>query len=289
MTAVPPAASIVDARPAALVDGASVFWTQIRPTLNELAGAEALQELILDRKIEGALAAAKITIIPDDAAGERKLLLESLNDDPNVAIRLLDELRDRQKLGKVRFDALMRRNAALRALVKNDVKITDQAVRTMHELMHGAKRQARLMTFPDLKTAEAAINLINTGVNFADVAVEMSTDSSASRGGLLEPISQADPAYPESLRQTLWTLNPGQVSGPVLLDHGYAVIMLVKRVSGDSVTLEDARPSLERLVRLQQERLLMDQMARKLLANITVTVFDDSLNESWGRRKRAGQ
>jgi parvulin-like peptidyl-prolyl isomerase len=279
-----PISTIIDARPAALVNGVAVTWGELRPSLTELAGAEALQELVLDRKIQEALVASRITLESDAPVAERKLLLQSLNEDPNVAIRLAEELRDRQKLGSHRFEALLRRNAGLRALVRHRVSINEDAIQTMHEVVHGPKRQARLIVVPDLKSAEAAENLLKTGVTFADVAVEMSIDSSAPRGGLLEPISRADPAYPESLRQTLFTLNPGELSGPVLVDDRYAIIMLVKRVAGDGVKVDDARPALERLVRINQERILMDQLARRMLSETTVSVFDDALNESWKRR-----
>ena len=276
--------TLVDARSAALVNGKALSWGELRPTLSELAGAEALQEVILDRRIEESLAAAGHMWSRYGVASERGVLLDSISYDPNHAIQLLDELRSRQKLGKLRFDALMRRNAALRAMVKDRVTINDEAVRNMHELMHGPRRQARIMILPSLEAAQAALNLVNSGISFADVAVETSVDSSAPRGGLLEPISRVDPNYPESIRQTLWTLNPGEMSGPVLIDDRYAIVMLVKRVAGDGIKLEDASASLERMVRLQQERLLMDQLARSLLANTQVTVFDDALHECWQRR-----
>lgn len=281
-----PVATLVDARPAALINGKSLTWGELRATLSELAGGEALQEVILDQQINETLASMSMSVSTDDVAAERKLLLESLSDDPNHALRLLDELRNRQKLGPTRFEALMKRNAGLRALIRRNVVVSEEAVRNMHELRHGPRRQARIMTLPNLEAAQAALNLINSGVSFADVAVEVSTDSSAARGGLLEPIGRVDPAYPEALRQTLWTLNPGEVSGPVMVENGFALVMLVKRIAGDGAQLDDVRPALERLVRLQQERLLMDELARRLLADTQVTVFDDSLHDSWKRRRR---
>ena len=75
--------------------------------------------------------------------------------------------------------------------------------------------------------------------------------------------------------------------GPVLLGDKYAVIFMVKRTAADGVTLEDARPALERMVRINQERLLMDQLARRLTLDTAVTVFDEELNDSWQRAKRA--
>lgn len=283
-----PVATLVDARPAALVNGRSVAWTELKPILNEAAGALALRELMLDRKINEALVARSITITPDEVAAERKLLLESLSSDPNVAMRLLDELRNRQNLGKTRFDALMFRNAALRELVSDQVQVSEGSVQVMYDIVHGAKRQARLMVLPDLSAAQGATNLVNSGVSFADVAVEMSTDSSASRGGLLEPISRSDPAYPEAIRAALWALNVGEMSSPVLLENGYAVVLLVKRIAPGAVTADAARSTMEKLVRTSQERLLMDQLARSMLAESSVTIFDQELNDAWSRARRSG-
>jgi parvulin-like peptidyl-prolyl isomerase len=283
------AMGIIDARPAALINGRALDWSELRSILNEAAGAQALQEAILDRKIDEALASRGILVTDDDIAAERKALLESLNADANVAMRLLDELRDRQNLGKVRFDDLMRRNAGLRALVRHQVKVTPAAVEAMYDIVHGPKRQARLLTTQDLATAQGAINLVNSGVSFADVAVEMSTDYSAARGGLLEPIARSDPSYPEAIRAALWSLNIGEMSSPILLDKGYAVVLLVKRLAPGSVTLEEARPAMERLVRTSQERLLMDQQARNMLADTSVTIFDEQLNEAWSRARKSGK
>jgi hypothetical protein len=279
------AATVIDARPAALINGKAVTWGELRPALTELAGADALQELILDQRLAASLADAGIVITPDDAVGERKLLLESLHDDPNVAVRMLEELRNRQKLGKARFESLLMRNAGLRALVRAKVTIAEQAVRAAHDVAHGPKRQPRLMVVPDLKTAEDAISRISGGQSFADVAIELSSDSSAARGGLLEPISRDDPAYPQALRQTLWTLAPGEVSTPVLLDGSYALLTMVKDLPEDGVSLEEVRPQLERAVRLSQERLMMDQLARTMLTDASVKIFDDALDESWRRAR----
>ncbi|MCZ6542944.1 MAG: hypothetical protein O6768_04705, partial [Planctomycetota bacterium] len=39
--------TVIDARPAAMVNGMVVEWGELRPLLNEAAGAEVLQEIIL--------------------------------------------------------------------------------------------------------------------------------------------------------------------------------------------------------------------------------------------------
>jgi hypothetical protein len=281
-------ATVIDARPAALVNGRGVTWGELRPTLGDAAGAEALREVILDVRLEEAMTLAGITLTDDDIAKERRRLLEELSEDPATSLRLLDELRDRQRLGQQRFEELVRRSAELRALVRDEVVIEPDTVSRAHAMRHGPRRQVRLLTVPDLATASASTDRVSSGDFFGDVAVEISTDTSAPRGGLLQPMSAVDPSYPAALRQAVFALAAeGEVSDPILLPSGYAVVELVRIVPGDGVTLAEARIDLERRVRLAEERRLMDQLARRLLTSTTVTIFDEQLNESWERFKRS--
>ena len=123
--------------------------------------------------------------------------------------------------------------------------------------------------------------------------MEVSTDASASRGGLLAPMSRLDPSYPAAIRQAVWALDgAGELSDPIMLTNGYAIVQLVREIEAAREADADAPPGanraeLERLVRLSQERILMDQLARRLMAGVSVTIFDDSLQDSWQRARRA--
>ncbi len=276
----------IDARPAALVNGRGVDWGELRPLLNEAAGATVLQELILDRLVAEQTAAAGFTIDSDDIEVEREFFYAALDEDPQKAVLLAQQVKERQGLGRIRFAMRLRTNAGLRALVRSQVTVTDASVARMHESVHGPKRQARLIVVVGLPDAEAVMRRLDAGESFSDIAVEVSTDPSAARGGLLEPISRVDPRYPEALRQALWALETGGVSNPVLLDDRYALLHLVREIEADGVTLEEARPHLRELVRLEQERILMDRKARQLAATVSVTVIDDALQESWEWKNR---
>lgn len=207
--------------------------------------------------------------------------MQTLSDDPDRAVRLLEQLRASEGLGPVRFDALLHRNAALRALVRDQVNVTNDAARRMFDTVHGPKRQARLMILPTLGVAREATERMENGEFFGDVAVELSSDASASRGGLLEPISRSDGSYPEVLRKTLFDLETGEISRPILINDQYALLELVREIEGDDVDFDDVRDDMRRRVRLQQQRALMDQQARSMMRNIKVTIFDESLNASW--------
>ena len=124
VTVEPILSTVVDARPLALVDGRAVTFGDLRPALTELAGAQALREHVLDSALADAIADAGLFISTDAMESERRRLLETLSDDPETSLRLLDELRGRQGLGPERFRSLLTRNASLRALVGSRVAIS---------------------------------------------------------------------------------------------------------------------------------------------------------------------
>ncbi len=277
---------MIDARPAALVNGRSILWGDLRPMLAEAAGAEVLEEHILNRAVENLAQESGVTVSPDEIAAEQYLLVHALHSDPSKSLRLLDDYRTSQNLGPVRFQALLKRNATLRALVRDQVQISEESIRRMFDMIHGTQRQARLILAPDLSTAQHALALINAGALFTDVAVELSIDPSARRGGLLEPFSRYDPSYPEGLRSALWSLNLDEVSAPIMLEQGFAVLQLHKIIEADTVDPAQVRDELAEIVRLDQERLLMDRLAMRLLSDVSVTIFDDSLHHAWQQRRR---
>lgn len=277
----------IDATPAALVNGKLVEWGEMRAALTEAAGATVLQEIVDDRLVAAAAERAGLSIGTAEVEAERRFFYRSLADDPDQAVRLAQQLRERQGLGRTRFARLLLRTATLRALVRDQVTVNDESVQRMHESIHGPKRQGRLIVVASLAGADAVTQRLGSGEAFADVAVEVSTDASAARGGLLEPISRVDPRYPEVLRQALWSLEPGGISNPVLLENGYAIVALLREIDGDGTELADDRERLEELVRLEQERILMDRLLRQLRTGVAVTVIDEALQESWEWRQRS--
>lgn len=283
-----PTSTFVDARPAAIIDGYGVLWGDLRDILSEAAGASALQDIILDRRAAKLLADRGRDVTEMDAEAEEQRLLRTLSDDPDVAIRLLQELRASEGLGPRRYRNLLWRNARLRALVRDDVTLDEPAIRDLFDAFHGATRQVRLITTSQLRVAELARTRVAAGASFAEVATELSTDTSAARGGLLEPVSRRDRTWPGAIRDAIWRLDAnGDISDPIVIDNGFAIVQLVKENEADGVTLAEARPDLERRLRLQRERVRMDELARQLLADATVTIYDRSLRAAWERRATA--
>ncbi|MFM8640300.1 MAG: peptidyl-prolyl cis-trans isomerase [Planctomycetota bacterium] len=271
-----------------------VTWDRLRPVLAELAGSQALEEVLLDAMLEDR--ARERGIAPDETAiaREEETLRGYLDRDPARADRLLSEVRARQGLGPARWRALLRRNAILRAMVAADVTVQDEQVRAAHDAAHGPRRRARVIAVPDLRAAQAVADRLARGERFEDIAAALSTDPSAARGGLVNAMSRLDPGVPASVREALWALAaPGTVSPPALVGTGYLLVRFEGEDPGDGVALEAVRAEAERAVRLAQERARMDTLAQDMLRGAEPVILDDSLADAWSRVRtgatRSGQ
>lgn len=279
----PAAASASSTTPIAFSSGRAIRRSDLDTALAELSGGVILREHLLDRRIAELAAERGVAIDEAMVERERQLLLDALSADPDRATELLAAVRARQGLGPVRFEALLRRNAALRALVAGEIVVDENSIERIHDVRHGPRRVARIISVAELAEASRLAEAIAAGEDFATLAFEHSTDSSRGAGGLVPPISRLDPAWPNAFRESLFALAPGETSPPVLVDGSWILIRFVEAQPGDGIEIEAVRDELERLARIQLERVRMDRVARDAAASLDPDIIDPVFRESWRR------
>lgn len=269
--------------PIAFSRGRAIRRGDLDTALAELSGGVILREHLLDRRIAELAAERGIAVDEAMIERERQLLLETLSTDPDRSAELLAAVRARQGLGPVRFEALLRRNAALRALVAVEIVVDEGTIERIHDVRHGPRREARIIAVTELAEASRLAEAIAAGEDFATLAFEHSTDSSRGVGGLVPPISRLDPAWPNAFRESLYALAPGETSPPVLVDGSWILIRFVGTRPGDGIEIDSVRSELERLARIQLERVRMDRVARDAAASLDPDIIDPVFRESWRR------
>lgn len=284
-------------RPVALLAEDVITWEEIRPRLIEAVGGPVLEEMVLERMLERECRRRGIEITARELAAERDLLAQAFaitgaapGRDRAAGERVLAQVRRERGLGEVRFAALLRRTAMMRRLVQTEVAVTPDAIRLAYDIRYGERFRVRLMTVGSAREAMRIIERLRDGEPFDALAMEVSTDVSSIRGGLIEPISPEDPAWPLALRQALRTMTVGEVRGsPVALETGFAVLRLEERLAPatDRPSPELVRSDLEQEVRVRQERLLMNRLARRLIAEAPLSVVDTALRTAWEDRRQA--
>ena len=282
----------LDSTPAAYLNGKAVTQAQLYRVLVPAHGGEALAEILLERAVQQRLQQEGSELQQADLDAERDRLLASLNPDPDQAARLLREMRSQRGLDDKRFDSMLRTNAGLRALVRDQVTLNDAAIEQAYALRYGKRYRVRLITADQLDTITQARKQVLAGDSFTDLAVDLSTDTSAAQGGLLSPISPADPTYPKAIRDALPKLNTDtpakRLSTAIALDQDYALLWLEDIQTPDNPpTLGAVRAELEAAVRRDLERLRMRQLARTLIEQTDIVILDPLLDQPWKRQQNA--
>jgi parvulin-like peptidyl-prolyl isomerase len=276
-------------RPIGYLNGQPIRQEQLQTQLVEAAGGQALFEFILDTQLADELKRKSVTISDSQIQREQRLLLSNLDQDTNQAQRLLNELRDRRGLGETRYRQLLYRNAALRALVAGQVQVSQLALEQEYEVLYGPRYEIRLITVPSLSRAQDVLGRLRSGGTFPDVAIQLSTDSSRAQGGLLTPFSSEDQSYPKAIRDQLPRLKPGQVSDPIALEDGFAIIRLERKIDGLKPPFDSVKGQLSESVKLRIERMLMDQLVRAMMDKAQVTLTSDVYQKAWQiQQKRFG-
>ena len=239
--------------------GPDPLWPRdLAPALSEAAGALVLEELILDRSLALALRRAGLTITRADIERERTLLIDTIASDSgtdgNAAARSLNAIRAQRGLGPARFEALLSRNAGLRALARSEADTrraaattrtgegaqaaaTEDAFRTFLDQEFGGKVRARVIVLP---TADAATRLRDRILTESARATQPAAEdgeTSMGAGRWLDVIRHRRADFPDPAR-----LYPPEVARePAALDNTRRVLLGL-RARGYRLAVADLAP-----------------------------------------------
>lgn len=102
--------------------------------------------------------------------------------------------------------------------------------------------------------AQEILLKLTTGSDFPSLAAVYSEGSEKNQGGELGFVNKE--SLREELRDTAFTLNPGQISKVIETKDGYYILQVEEKKPAKVTTLEEARDLIERLlIRKEQEKL----------------------------------
>lgn len=275
---------------AVVIDGSSIPWSSLRTGMAELGGVVVLEEFVLDRALEREAARRGITVDAGAVAAEERALLDELEVSAGAnRMEVLEGVRRSRGLGPTRYEALLRRNALLRAMVRDVAAPATEEIELARRLSFGETKRVRLFVAGSesaasaVRQAVAASPVEQRAWAMADRAVAGSEHPSAARGGLIERFHPEDPAYPGLLGNAVRGLEPGGVSGVLATASGFAVV-LVEGVNPARAATAEEMARVERRVRQRKERLAMESLARELINRSRVSPVDPDLARAWRGR-----
>jgi parvulin-like peptidyl-prolyl isomerase len=230
-------------------------------------GAERLEMLVNRIVVDRACTRKGITVTEQEVDGGLAEDLTTLNVDEKVFARqFLAEYR--KTLYEYREDAV-RSRLLLGKLAQGRVRVSDEDLKRAYEAFHGEKVECRMILWPASETQLALKvypKLRDSEEAFAEAAKHQASPSLAAKGGRLEPFGRHT-LGDDNLENEAFKLKPGDVSTLVGTPQGNALLKCDRRIPADTtVTLQQARPELEKEVRKRRLQMEMQVVFRDLAA-----------------------
>lgn len=171
-----------------------------------------------------------------------------------------------------------REDLALKRLEKEE--ILDQAQATEEEARLLFERQYRRVSFRvvtayELAEAEELHRLLEEGADIAVVAAERSVDPYRLRGGLVQSLPRID--LQRSIAELLFTLEPGQLGGPVQTDLGWSIVRVDSFEEADKEAFPDLERTLRALVRQRKALAARESFSKQLNERFQVEIDNEEV------------
>jgi parvulin-like peptidyl-prolyl isomerase len=191
--------------------------------LTSLIRAEILTQAAADRDIQ---------VTAEQMSEQREVLVESAGGKEQLDQALADA-----NVSASEFETSIVEQAAIQAAISDELasEVSDEQVRAQFsedpQGQYGEKVEVRHILTETEEEAQEALERIESGEEFSEVAKDMSKDpGSAEQGGELGAVAKGTtvPAFDEAAFEA----EEGELVGPVQTDFGYHVLEVTGRVEG---------------------------------------------------------
>lgn len=282
----------------AIVNGHSIARREVVELLMESHGLAALQQLIVLELAKQETKRRGLVVGAEDVRSEyeqsveriaREVFGETKTTDAE-RLRGLETVLERKGLTIAEFMVGMERNAHLRKLANQDLKLDERLIREEFARQYGEKVEIRHIQLADADDVARATAALEGGEGFAEVARRMSRNAeTAAKGGLLPAFAFNDESIPPLMREAAFQLKPLEVSTPLRIENAFHLIRLERRIPPAAARFEDQRESVERALRERIVSRLMADLATELFRKSSIRVLDPRLKEEFEALKSAGR
>lgn len=247
---VPPDKEATDQKVVAIVGGKTIRYGELMTRLADKHGAELLNQLMDREAIRQEAEEVQVTVSRGEIENELSRMQQGYESENDFYKSMKDQL----GLSKSELSEDVYYKLLLERLATRKVTVTDAEVQTYikeHPEEFKSFVQYHLLK-AELKTKEEANQFIvdlNKGFDFGVLAKERSLDTgTAKSGGDLGFVEETDPFIAPFLIQAARTMKPNEVSKPIPVKNGYAVIQLLSKKETnktiDAETKENVRHNL---------------------------------------------
>ncbi|MEW6250693.1 MAG: peptidylprolyl isomerase [Planctomycetota bacterium] len=280
----------------ALVNGNPISKRKMVAALLEAHGIQMLQQFIVLELAKEETARLSLRVSPAEIEQEFQRALDQIAPPADEKgkpltqaerLQALELLLQRKGVSMTEFRLGMERNAHLRKAIAQGLRIDEALLREEYARLYGEKVEVRHIQVGDIAGLHAALNRLNRGEDFAEVARTVSTNAeSAGQGGLLPPFTFKDEEVAPVLREAAFALQPGETSRPVLVGRWWHILKLERRLPSGAARFEDVRDKVEESLRDRVLRREMNARITELFKKANVRILEPGLKERYEKTLR---
>ncbi len=278
----------------ATVNGRPMSRKRVVDLLLRSGGVGVLEQLIVLDEAQAAAADRGLSISDADVQREYDSALRMLSDplagltsgalDREAAERSLRAVLADRNISHDEFFLGMRRRAYLRRIVESTLQFSDEDLRTEFQRRYGERVQVRHIQLAVPRNVDRIRDRLAAGEDFAEMArIHSANLTSAEQGGLLQPFSRDDPAVPDLLRKTAFSLMVGEVSGALRIGDWVHLLKLERRLPSEPVAMESVRDALLAGLRERAIEPEMQRLYEKLFRGAKIVIHDPVLRTAFER------
>ena len=145
----------------------------------------------------------------------------------------------------------------------------------------------RVMTAYEKEDAEEMLKDLEEGTDFLDMVAERSVDPYRVREGLVDQIARVD--LQREVGDLVFSLQPGDIGGPVQTDLGWSVVRLENRENADPERFEPLESTVTAIVRQEKARNRRKEIALTLISRYKIEVDQEVISTIEPQRRPDGR
>lgn len=265
---------------AALINGEKITVRELAEECVERHGVEVLDGTLNRRMLEQELKKKKLTVSQEDIDAEisRAALAMGVKDDagkPDMKAWLEQVTKEQNISVEVYVRDAVWPSVALKKLVGEDQKITEDDLKKGYEANYGPRMRCRAIILNSQRKAQEVWEKARdnpSAENFSKLAEKYSIEAnSASLGGEVPPI-QRHGGQP-LLEKEAFKLQPGEVSGIIQVGESFIVLYCEGQTKPIKVDFKEVRAQLEMDIYEKKQRIAMAKEFDRIKENATIDNF----------------
>lgn len=244
----------------------NITQQELYEAMKDRIGEDVLRELVYEKVLGD-----KYEVTDEEVQERVDELKQQLGPQFEMAI-MQSGFKDEEQLKQMLRISMLQEKAAM-----EDIEVTEEEIEEYYEQQKAEIRASHILV-EDEETAKEVKQKLDEGADFAELAKEYSTDSTAQNGGDLDWFG-AGKMLPE-FEEAAYSLDINEISEPVESMYGFHIIKVTDKKEKEP--LEDIRAEIEDeliLSKVQQDSV--DTAVEKILDAANVNVKDNTLQNAF--------